>query len=270
MKKTLIVFLLLVGCATEPTTPAPTPTPSTSAPTKSNQTKVDYQKVIAKSSGHKCYLKSYKNKQGRAPEEFLHGLIANFTEEVCSPSGASAGTLGSPTKDALAYYRSPAKIENLYALMIGSGMQESSGGYNCGQDSKARKNRTGPKAEAGTFQTSYNSIEKSKELGKLYEDAKANKIECFSDLYVPCTGIDKASNLPRLKNWGEGEGVNFQALTKSCQGFSAKYHSIMLRVDRAHYGPINSKDAEIMPSCVEMFSELKDYISANKEICGMQ
>lgn len=278
MNKILIASFLLAVCANAQTTPhsstTPIPTESASTPIPSNnetkQTNIDYQKVIAKSSGHKCYLASYKRGQGKAPKKFVEGLIANFTQEICSPSGASVDTLGTPKKDALAHYNSPAKIENLYALMIGSGMQESSGGINCGQDSDAPENRTGPKAEAGIFQTSYDSHDKSAELEKLYEDAKAGKIECFKDLYITCAGIDEASGFPRIKNWGEGEGVNFQALTKSCQGFAAKYHSILLRVGRTHYGPINVKSAEMMPSCVEMFSDLKDYISENKDVCEMQ
>ena len=258
MKKIQITFLLLIGSfivQAEPQPPA-------SISTELKQTNIDYQKVITKSSGHKCYLESYKKQRGKAPKKLVEGLIANFTQEVCSSSGASSATLGNPKKDALAYYRSPAKIENLYALMIGSGMQESSGGYDCGQDSSAPENRTGPRAEAGIFQTSYDSITKSDELEKLYEDTKTGNVACFSNLYMSCTDKDK------LKNWGEGEGVNFQALTKSCQGFATKYHSIMLRVNRTHYGPINAKNAEMMASCIEMFSGLKDYISANKEICG--
>ena len=274
MRKILIASFLLAGCShaqTPPPQPTPIPTESKSTSTPSateiKQSIIDYQKVIAKSSGHSCYLESYKHR-GTAPKQLVEGLIANFTQEVCSPSGASNATLGNSRKDALAHYKSPAKVENLYALMIGSGMQESSGGHDCGQDSDAPENRTGPKAEAGIFQTSYNSIAKSDELKRTYEEAKAGKVECYSDRYVACTGTDRASGFPRLKNWGEGEGVNFQALTKSCQGFAAKYHSIMLRVDRSHYGPINTKNAEMMPACVEMFSGLKDYISANKEICG--
>lgn len=231
---------------------------------------VDYQRVIQTSSGNECYFESYKNGRGKAPRQLIEGLIANYTEELCFPSGASSEILGPSHKDALAYYKSPAKIENLYALMIGSGMQESSGGIDCGQDTSAPENRTDKKAEAGIFQTSYNSIDRSVELAKLYDDAKTGSVQCFSELYIACSGIDRASGLSRLKNWGAGEGVNFQATTKACPGFAAKYHSIMLRVDRTHYGPINSMADEMKPSCVKMFSELGAFISANREVCQPQ
>ncbi|WP_148669149.1 hypothetical protein [Burkholderia pyrrocinia] len=264
MRNFKIKFLLLIGCLAARNLLA---APMLDEPGKAG---VDYERVISKSAGSECYLESYKNNRGRAPAKLLRGMVSNFAQEICSPSGASANNLGSPEKDALAYYEVPAKIENLYALMIGSAMQESSGGTDCGQDSSAPENRTGPKAEAGIFQTSYDSINKSSELGKLYEDAKAGDVQCFSNFYAACTGVDKVSGLPRLKNWGSGEGVNFQKITKSCQGFAAKYHSIMLRVDRKHYGPINTKSDEIKPSCVAMFSELRDYMSSNKEICRSQ
>jgi hypothetical protein len=264
MKKLSIVFSFMIACSLAITLQA------TPVSADSGQVDVDYEKVISKSTGNKCYLESYKKNRGKAPSKLVEGLIANFTQEICSPSGASANSLGTPKRDALAYYKSPAKIENLYALMIGSAMQESSGGIDCGQDSSAPENRTGPKAEAGIFQTSYDSISKSNELGKLYEDAKAGSVQCFSNLYATCSGVDKESGLSRLKNWGEGEGVDFQATTKSCQGFAAKYHSIMLRVDRTHYGPVNTKSAEMKASCVAMFSELGAYISSNKEICRPQ
>ncbi|WP_321861547.1 hypothetical protein [Burkholderia cenocepacia] len=264
MKKLSIFFLFAISFIVVRTSHA------TPAAVESGKANVDYEKVISKSTGNKCYLESYKNNRGRAPRKLVEGLIANFTQEICFPSGASENSLGIPENDALAYYKSPAKIENLYALMIGSAMQESSGGVDCGQDSSAPENRTGQKAEAGIFQTSYDSVSKSNELRKLYEDARAGGVQCFSNLYATCSGVDKVSGLSRLKNWGSGEGVDFQATTKSCQGFAAKYHSIMLRIDRAHYGPINKKSAEMKPSCVSMFSELGAYISSNREICRSQ
>lgn len=202
MRKIVIASFLLVGCSNAQTTPTqPTPIPneskstSTSSVTEIKQNKIDYQKVITKSYEHKCYLESYKNR-GKAPKRLVEGLIANFTQEICSPSGASSAILGDPKSDALAYYGSPAKVENLYALMVGSGMQESSGGHDCGQDTNAPENRTGPKAEAGIFQTSYDSITKSGELKKTYEEAKSGKVDCHSDLYFTCTGTNK------MKNWG--------------------------------------------------------------------
>jgi hypothetical protein len=70
-----------------------------------------------------------------------------------------------------------------------------------------------------------------------------------------------------MKNWGTGEGVEFQRLSKECPGFASEYHAVMVRVNRKHYGPINTKQTELKAVCTQMFARLYDAIKGDPDIC---
>jgi hypothetical protein len=148
-------------------------------------------------------------------------------------------------------------------------MRESSGQYCCGRDASA-SNVASESAEAGLWQTSYNSRSFHPELSKLIDKYKsATPAQCLLDVYkegVKCS----ASN---FKNWGTGTaGVEFQKLSKSCPAFAAEYTAIMLRVSGGklgHYGPLRTKAAEIKPECDSMFKQVEEIVRDFPSVCTL-
>lgn len=157
-------------------------------------------------------------------------------------------------------------LRHVYTLLLGLGMRESSGEYCCGRDASAT-NTSSDSAEAGAWQTSYDSHGANAELPKLFALYKTSSHpNCFLDTFK--AGIScSASN---LKNWGSGEGYAFQALEKDCPAFAAEYAAIMLRVAGGkvgHYGPIRQKAAEIKPECDAMLSKVQSLVLSNESYC---
>src|SRR4029450_1272118 len=84
-------------------------------------------------------------------------------------------------------------------------------------------------AEAGLLQVSRNSIGAPFLLGALFDQCKGSND--FQDIFadgVTC-GADS------WKNWGGGDGADFQALTKSCPAFAGEYAALGLRQMRGHW-----------------------------------
>ncbi len=148
-------------------------------------------------------------------------------------------------------------LRHLFVLLIGLGMRESSGRYCEGRDRSA-SNTTAETAEAGLFQTSFNIREASPELSKLFARYSASA-SGFKDVFregVRCTASDR-------RNHGSGPGVDFQRLSKECPAFAAEFAAVGLRTDRMHWGPINSKAAEIRPECDAMLKEIQNLTDAS-------
>ena len=227
-------------------------------------------------SASSCAQYSWKNR-GRAPAGYIQGMALSFARSWCRLEGSRA--LMSPaqvmskantrdtSKDALAYYADifgslKMEIETSgedtlrsdYTLATGLGMRESSGKYCTGYDTTA-SNQSASTAEAGLFQTSYNSMGASDELKKLYDEYRANKDKCLLPIYkqsVSCSGQSIV---------GSGAGAEYQQFNKDCPAFATEYVAIMLRVLRAHYGPINRKEAEVNPSCNTMLKQVRDLVA---------
>ncbi len=220
-----------------------------------------------------CLKKSHKNR-GTAPKGFLRGLALTFARSYCrmrlnnppSPKepGAfiSAKASGSSSKDVLDYYKSTFSSVGLdvndsgwhpllaeYTLAVGFGMQESSGKYCEGYDKAAGKNRSSSEAEAGLYQTSYNSIAASKALQRLYDEYKNDSSSrCFLKDYS--TGV----TCKHTASLGSGtSGLNFQKFTKQCPAFATEYALMLIRVLRKHYGPLNTKSAQVFGECKDFF-----------------
>jgi hypothetical protein len=160
-------------------------------------------------------------------------------------------------------------LRHAYTLLIGLGMRESSGEHCCGRDMSA-DNVTADTAEAGLFQTSYNSHNFSDELDTLYADWKvsyeSSNYKCLLDIFsenVTCSEAD-------WENYGTGEGVTFQQMEKECPIFAAEYAAFMLRVSggsSGHYGPLRTRAAEVRPECDTMFADIQALIEANPFFC---
>ena len=158
-------------------------------------------------------------------------------------------------------------MRHTFTLLMGLGMRESSGQYCCGRDASAT-NTSSESAEAGAWQTSYDSKSASAELPKLFEKYKADDSGCLLDVFdegVTCSAAN-------LKNWGTGvEGLAFQKLEKECPAFAAEYAAVMLRVsggNKGHYGPLRTKAAEIRPECDDLLHDVQTIVEENPDLCS--
>jgi hypothetical protein len=200
----------------------------------------------------------WKNR-GRAPLGYIKGMAVVFglvyaklkTGDPSATAMATAST-GTNSADALSWYQArftaagmsnaspgPDTLRHLFVLLIGLGMRESSGRYCAGRDT-SEDNTSADTAEAGLFQMSWNAHAASPVIGQLFSDYSRNP-DGFLSIFqegVSCTHGDYA-------NYGDGDGAAFQQLCKSCPAFAAEAAAVGLRVLRSHWGPINSRAAEV-------------------------
>lgn len=147
-------------------------------------------------------------------------------------------------------------LRHLYALMLGSGMRESSGRHCEGRDLSA-ENTSSDEAEAGLFQTSYNAhsasdpefdqlmAEYQRELSPGYLEAFAEGVTCSSSEW---------------DSYGSGAGLEFQDLCKNAPAFAVETHALTLRNLCNHYGPIIRHEVELVTEADEMLKAVQAYI----------
>ena len=181
---------------------------------------------------------------------------------------AAADTREPPT-DALSWYQGRFQalnmsndtagadtLRHLFVLLIGLGMRESSGRYCEGRDTTA-DNVTADTAEAGLFQTSWNAHAASPMLPALfkeYSDGRDGFVSVFHE-GVACGHGDWA-------NYGDGQGEEFQKLSKACPAFAAEFAALGLRVLRKHWGPINERAAELNPQADALLQQVQAIVDA--------
>lgn len=224
----------------------------------------------------KSAIASYKWKEhGVAPHGYIKGMAVVYARvyyklkagDAVAQEMAKANT-GNTEKDALAHYEQEFQnlgmsnnlagvntLRHLFVLLIGLGMRESSGKYWEGMY-KHDGNTKAETAEAGLFQTSYNTSHVSALLPQIFERYLANPsgfIEIFKE-GIPSPEPDA------LINYGEGKGKEFQRLSKSCPAFAAEYTAVALRNIRQHWGPINRKEVEIRLECDKMLLEVQEAV----------
>jgi hypothetical protein len=262
---------------TTPITPTPTPTPP--VVTNPGGPYIEQIKTLAGNSA--CANTSWTGR-GKAPAGYIKGVALSYARSLCRLKAnsslskiMSAATSGNAAKDALAHYESvfgalpisvavagQEPLRALYTLGMGLGMRESSGRYCEGYDASAGAGRPASAIEAGVYQTSYDSMSASPELSKLYAEYKAATPErCFLDVFKQGTGCGSTSTL------GSGEGVVYQKLNYSCPAFAAEYAMTVLRVLRGHYGPINRKEAQVVPACNQLLKNVQDLINNDAYAC---
>ncbi len=231
-----------------------------------------------------CTQYSWKNR-GRAPAGYIKGVALTYARSLCRAKGFDGNSLlkidailtsansSLPSKDALTHYQNLFSTLNfhnseagndplraVYLLGIGLGMRESSGSYCVGWDSSAGSNRPSATAEAGVFQTSYDSIGSSGELAKLYAEYKSSpSSRCFLSTFKEGASCGSSSTL------GSGAGADFQVFNKACPAFATEYAMVMLRIQRTHYGPINRKEAELISSCNDLLKSVQDLVERDPQ-----
>ena len=260
-------------------TETPNPNPGGGSSVTEGYYADEIQKIAASSS---CSTYSWANR-GKAPMAYMKGMALTFAKSYCrlrtteaSPTGIVnilVRPSGSATSDALAHYQSTYKslgmditsnkaeiLKSLYTLGVGLGMRETSGKYCTGRDSSA-SNTSASTAEAGLFQTSYNSMSASTELRNLFMEYKADPSKCFLDVFKVGVSCSNTSI------YGTGEGAEYQAFNKSCPAFATEYAMMMLRLRRNHYGPINRQEAQIISSCNKMLSDVQAFLDRDLNGC---
>lgn len=226
---------------------------------------------------------SYKWKvRGPAPSGYIKGMAVVFARVYCKFTAGDAGVLEMakadterPNLDALSWYApefgalglsnkaaSADTLRHLFVLLTGLGMRESSGKYCEGRDVTA-PNTSADTAEAGLFQVSYDARSASPllpPLFKFYQDNPSGFVEIFRQCPT-CTAAN-------LKNWGTGDGVEFQRLTKACPAFAAEFAAVALRNTRKHWGPINTKKAEVLRDCDTLLRGVQDLVDRTQDACA--
>src|SRR5262249_45947273 len=203
--------------------------------------------------------------RGIAPIGYINGLAVTFARVYqklkAGDSAALAMTapIGGGNSDALAWYGvaagdRPTMLRQLFALLYGLGMRESSGNCFEGRDQHAH-NITADPAEAGLFQQSWDSRSASPELPKLFAAYSANPDGLLSIFREGVSGSPSP-------NEGSGEGAEFQALCKSCPAFAAEAAAVGLRTRRTHWGPINQHEAEIRGEAEELLQQVQKAVDA--------
>jgi hypothetical protein len=165
----------------------------------------------------------------------------SWYSQIFQTAGMDNSTSGSDT------------LRHLFVLLTGLGMRESSGKYCDGRD-MAAKNTTASTAEAGLFQVSYNARKANSLMPQLFQQyvGSTDLVEIFKE-GVRCSAA-------KLENYGDGDGKEFQRLTKACPAFAVEFAAVGLRNLRKHWGPINKKTAEIRQECDDLFTQIQNLV----------
>lgn len=238
--------------------------------------------------------------RGQAPYGYYYGVGLVFAslyervkrgEKIAKELSKSLGT--SADKDALFRFKSILKnncsnnletdvdrLRGLIVLMFGLGLMESSGRYCCGWDrgklngwgKPAKKiDPTSTNSEAGLFQTSFDIISSVSsstknlllEIFQKYKVSQDGYIELFSK-GAQCKEAD-------LENFGDGEGKEFQRISKECPAFALEFTALALRNIATHWNPVikigdDEDGLQIKKECDDLLKNIQRYVDENDEI----
>lgn len=163
------------------------------------------------------------------------------------------------------------QLFRLFVVLMGLGMQESTGHYFCGYDTTAKLKPDAYSAEAGAFQASW-------ALNHFIDAAVGNMVaapytanseapeNCFADIFA--VGAGKPSTTD-LKNFGAGDGLAYQRLAKSCPAYAATFAALGLRVQKSHWGTLSDhSQVQIRPEATELFRRVQ-VVVATKAITSV-
>lgn len=255
-------------------TDAPPYTPPELPPPMS-QAQIDAVVAIA---GNSAIARFDWDERGRAPAGYTKGVAVTFANVYrqfligYSPAleMALANTHDSNT-DVLAWeagrFKSaglpidtdgPDTLRSLWAYLLGLGMRESSGEYCCGRDQSA-SNTSSNTCEAGAWQTSYDAHPCSKNwdvLFNAYNAGGGNNPQGFVEVFRE----DVTCSSSNWQNYGSGNGLRHQDMSKNQPAYAAEVCAITLRNLRSHFGPVNNRAVEIRPEAADMLKRVQDYI----------
>lgn len=245
------------------------------------------QQVMDIAASSSCAQTNWRDR-GKTPAAYMRGTAVSYARALCSPTNpyvqiASKGIGSNPVDykplDSLAWYNSLFRsigitnsndgrvaLRSTYLLMIGLAQRESSGRYCVGRDMSAEF-VAHDSAEAGLYQTSWGVRRRNPALLEGMTQSYANdRSRCLLSEFssgVSCRASDAV-------NWGQGSGVAWQELTKSCPAFATEYAAVILRQgggERGEFGPIRRRAAELAPSCNTMLQRVETLVLADPSNC---
>ena len=234
------------------------------------------QKVKLRKIANDANIRRYHwPERGKPAIGYYRGMAFGYARTYCKlkvgdPVAieiAKADT-GKPAADAISYYKAQFAqigmsndqagsdtLRHVFVLLLGLGMRESSGKFCEGHDVSSN-NVSAETAEAGLFQCSYNLHSSNALLDKLFADYFGRSD--FADIFKEGVTCSAES----WRNWGDGAGHEFQALTKACPAFAIEFAAVGLRNQRKHWGPINTRAAELRADSDVFFRQVQDFIDA--------
>lgn len=233
--------------------------------------------------GSACYRYQWMNR-GQMPRGFIKGVARTFARAICEPARSdlavvSQAVTADGAHDALAWYQAQFAaaglsnaqsgvdtLRHVYVLLLGLGMRESSGQHCVGRDMSAT-NTTASTAEAGAWQTSYNSHVFHQQLDVLFTRFRTDDTHCHLATFAE--GV--TCNAANWQSWGTGVGFDFQEREKRCPVFAGEYAAVMMRVSggsAGHYGPLRTRSAEIRTECDTMLQQVQQLVTANPGLCS--
>ena len=257
----LCAVTAVVSCA------APTSGPPRTSEQPAPPTALDEQRIADIAASSACAQTRWKNR-GRAKVGYIKGMALAYAKSYCEArrnADGAVAVIGRPIQDqpndALRHYgiggsTTVERLRATYTLLIGLGMRESSGKTTEGRDMTVG-HPTAENAEAGLFQVSFDSIDADPSLRKLYSDFSGQQESCRLATFME--GLSGGAE----PDFGTGPAAEFQHFTKACPAFAAEYAGVMIRVDARHFGPINRREAEFLPSCQAMLQEVEQAAGCN-------
>ena len=218
-------------------------------------------RILEITASSSCAAHDFK-KRGRPPKGLIAGTALLYSKRYCELKRHAnaivaqiSGVAPNKSRDALELYNKAAgtpteRLRALFALGIGEAMRESSGNFTEGFD-KTVSDPTAETAEAGLFQVSHDSINDSPLLQQVIDEYTRAPQACLVDTFQRGIKDRKTAVI------GDGPGAEFQTRMKSCPALAMDYGLIMLRVNRAHFGPIKRKEAELLPECEILLHEIE-------------
>jgi len=273
----IVILASFVGCQTEVQQPTTHPASSGSNLNAVEQKITD---IAANSSIANYRWKGRRPSeiQGIAPVGYTKGIALVYGRLYCRlRQGDRFATRMARAeeidrrKDALAHYhdkfqalgmsnaRSGADtLRHLFVLLMGLGMQESSGKWWDGVDK--RFDRLPEETEAGLFQASWNSRGFDSLLVPLFQEYDRHPVgilEVFNE------GVPVGSTPDR----GSGDPARFQYLSKRCPSFAAEFIALAVRGQYADWQPVRDRYAEINPDADAMLKRVEGVVDG-LSTCG--
>lgn len=240
-----ILLVLLASCATTQQSIQETPIPVVSqvdAPKES----IQIEKIVAANGCKDFYWKD----RGKAPIGFVLGMAKAYVQTKCDKD-----LLGRLTKvphskeDAYVRYGLKPTLPNVYALLTGLAIRESTGRHCCGRDMTAGWTESDT-AESGLHQTSYNSSAFNPYLKTFFKEWNKKGFKEEFSQGVTCS----TSN---WKYWGnKPDGLRFQKMSKEQPAFHVEYTALLLKETYRHHGPLVRKEVQFVNACKELFEKI--------------
>ena len=219
---------------------------------------------IARIADHSACARIYWPGRGYAPKAYLGGMALTYAKAVCAADagGDSAAQVmnqpfGPVGEDALSsnFWGESGNsrlghIRTAFAVAIGLGMRQSGGNATVGRD-RAKSKPTAETAEAGLFQTNYESLDGNPWLPKLVDEYAANPSLCQSAVFM------KGLRDLRQKVVGSGPGADYQKRIKACPALAAESAVVILRTAKSQFGPIEQHQVELRPECDDMLRQVE-------------